>query len=333
MNEENSQLIVEVRELIRGGDFELALDRIKTASHGSSTSLYDEIVLLESRFTRLMRDNRKGLLRREDFETEVNRLTTALLSLVTEASRQFTKPEKTHETLVIHQPTVPFQELTYQQIIGINNLKQISWIEVGLRAAKNVCRILTPEGFGTGFLVGNDMVMTNNHVIGTPDLAAQSKAEFNYQQDESGGFLPAVRYELDPVGFHTSASLDYSLVRIRQDAKKPPLQSWGTLRLNPNADPTPSEHVIVIQHPNGGYKQIVLTANWVIAVKTPVLHYTTDTMPGSSGSPVFNDSWHVIAIHHAGGHLHKDTHGSVRYVNEGVLMSAIREQAASQWPQ
>jgi len=332
MTEEDSKLISEVRELIRGGDIELALDRIKATSHGCSTPLYEEVVLLESRFSRLTRDNRRGLLRRDDFETELNRLTTALLSLVAEVARVFSKTQEIHESLGSHHSTVPFHVLTHQQIIGVNNLKQISWIEVGLRAAKNVCRILTPEGFGTGFLVGNDMVMTNNHVIGTANLASKSQAEFNYQQDQFGGFLQAIRYEFDPFSYYTNANLDYSLVRIRQDARKPPLETWGCLRLNANADPTPSEHVIVIQHPNGGYKQIVLTANWVIAVEAPVVHYTTDTMPGSSGSPVFNDSWHVVAIHHAGGHLHKGSNGSIRYVNEGVLMSAIREDAASHWP-
>lgn len=333
MNNENTNLVAEVRELIREGDFELALDRIKTASHGSSTRLYEEVVLLQSRFTRLMRDHRNGLLQREDFETELNRLTFAFLSLVEEVSRALQKAQKMPETTARDGSTVPFQELAHQQIIGINNLKQISWIQIGLRAARSVCRILTPNGFGTGFLVGDALLMTNNHVIGTAELAAKSQAEFNYQQDESGGFLPAIRYELDPVNFHTNAALDYSLVRVRRDAKKVPLTNWGTVQLNANADPTPSEHVIVIQHPNGGYKQIVMTANWVIAAKPPVLHYTTDTMPGSSGSPVFNDSWHVVAIHHAGGHLHKDNHGSVRYVNEGVLMSAIREDAGSLWPQ
>ena len=30
------------------------------------------------------------------------------------------------------------------------------------------------------------------------------------------------------------------------------------------------------------------------------LHYRTDTAPGSSGSPVFNDQWEVVALHHSG---------------------------------
>ena len=31
-----------------------------------------------------------------------------------------------------------------------------------------------------------------------------------------------------------------------------------------------------------------------------MLHYETDTAPGSSGSPVFNDQWEVVALHHSG---------------------------------
>jgi V8-like Glu-specific endopeptidase len=102
---------------------------------------------------------------------------------------------------------------------------------------------------------------------------------------------------------------------------KPDIASWRHLKLNANADPVPSEHVIVVQHPNGGYKQIVLTSNYVVAIKGHVLHYTTDTMPGSSGSPVFNDSWQVVAIHHAEVQLHKDAAGRTRHVNQP---SAIR---------
>ena len=30
------------------------------------------------------------------------------------------------------------------------------------------------------------------------------------------------------------------------------------------------------------------------------MHYETDTAPGSSGSPVFNDQWEVVALHHSG---------------------------------
>ena len=61
----------------------------------------------------------------------------------------------------------------------------------------------------------------------------------------------------------------------------------------------------IIQHPGGGRKQIVFRESTLKL--TPkgkdldnVAHYTGDTKPGSSGSPVFSDAWEVIALHHSG---------------------------------
>jgi endonuclease G, mitochondrial len=103
------------------------------------------------------------------------------------------------------------------------------------------------------------------------------------------------------------------------------------LRLNPHADPIPTEHVVIIQHANGGPKQIALSANAVLQVKPPWLHYSTDTLPGSSGSPVFNDLWQVIAVHHAEGPELKRPDGYC-YSNEGVLASAIKPDLGKDWP-
>jgi hypothetical protein len=48
-------------------------------------------------------------------------------------------------------------------------------------------------------------------------------------------------------------------------------------------------HVSIIQHPSGERKQLALRENQLIDVLEDFLHYRTDTAPGSSGSPVFND--------------------------------------------
>jgi V8-like Glu-specific endopeptidase len=47
------------------------------------------------------------------------------------------------------------------------------------------------------------------------------------------------------------------------------------------------------------------------------------TIPGSSGSPVFNDAWKVIAIHHAGGELISNERGDRMFANEGILVSYL----------
>ena len=61
-----------------------------------------------------------------------------------------------------------------------------------------------------------------------------------------------------------------------------------------------SQPVNIIQHPKGEYKQLVLRENKLIDLLPQFAHYTSDTEPGSSGSPVFSDLWEVVALHHSG---------------------------------
>jgi V8-like Glu-specific endopeptidase len=175
--------------------------------------------------------------------------------------------------------------------------------------------------------------MTNHHVIPNERVATDTVIEFNYQHDFDGEQMPTYRYQLDPARFHSNSDLDYTIVGVKADPNKTNLGNWGHVLLNPNADPVTSEHVIIIQHPNGGLKQIVLTANQVVNTWEHRLQYTTDTMPGSSGAPVFNDLWQVIAIHHAGGNMKMNDKGDRRFVNEGILMSAIHADTGDFWPE
>jgi len=55
--------------------------------------------------------------------------------------------------------------------------------------------------------------------------------------------------------------------------------------------------VNIIQHPEGGYKQIVLGNNRVLELVEHFFLYEADTLPGSSGLPVFNRQWEIVALH------------------------------------
>jgi endonuclease G len=59
-----------------------------------------------------------------------------------------------------------------------------------------------------------------------------------------------------------------------------------------------NEAVSIVQHPEGADKQIALRNNHILGVMDDFIHYTTDTKTGSSGAPVFNDQWQVVALHH-----------------------------------
>lgn len=325
-------LVKEIRRLIADGETGQAIEQLKNYLHSNVPDLYNEVVIQASRYNRLRRSERVGTITGEQFEVGQNKIAKSLLDLIDELPARVARelsPLGVDVALMSKAEAIP-QGITPEKILGINNLKQISWVERGVQVSRSVCRILTPDGLGTGFLVSPETIMTNNHVIPDSEVAANSVIEFDYQQDGSGKLLPTFRYRLDPERFHTSAEFDYTLVGVRPEPGKPPLETWGQLQLNPNADPVPSEHVVIVQHPNGGLKQIVLTSNWVLATKPPVLHYITDTMAGSSGSPVFNDSWHVVAIHHAS--VPAQDNSKHQHVNEGILMSAIKPDAGDLWP-
>ena len=54
-----------------------------------------------------------------------------------------------------------------EKIIRQNNsfLDVVVWLDRLNAIVKQVCRVETPEGYGTGFLVGPDVLLTNYHVV------------------------------------------------------------------------------------------------------------------------------------------------------------------------
>jgi V8-like Glu-specific endopeptidase len=59
------------------------------------------------------------------------------------------------------------------------------------------------------------------------------------------------------------------------------------------------QSVSIIQHPKGNRKEIVLYGNRVQAVYQDFIQYETDAEPGSSGSPIFNEQWQLVGLHHS----------------------------------
>ncbi len=220
---------------------------------------------------------------------------------------------------------VPQEEDALEKIVGDKaNLEPIVWLEKAMQASKSVCRVvLSSGGLGTGFILEGGYLLTNNHVIKTRRQAQRAHIEFNYEKDANGLPKQVVQYELDATDFVTNQPLDFTRVKI-QDPRGD-LFHWGFLKINSTYAPELNEPVNIIQHPGGDYKQIALTANEVIGNNWQhYIFYNADTKPGSSGSPVFNKDWEVIAIHHAGKLLNADGTGGLQINAEGQRASANR---------
>jgi V8-like Glu-specific endopeptidase len=215
-------------------------------------------------------------------------------------------------------------DFIYEKVLGTtSNLKNISWLEMGLQKARSVGRIVTEDSYGTGFLGADGWLYTNHHVLPTAEACANSEVQFNYHLDIQGNPVRHFSYLLDASTFFTSSALDLSRVKVIDQPEKP-LAEWGFLEFTTES-PKMGEHVTIIQHPDGGRKQVALNENKVLGFYSNFIHYTTDTMPGSSGSPVFDDNWKVVGVHHAGGNLKINDAGDKRYANEAVLTRPIFE--------
>jgi V8-like Glu-specific endopeptidase len=221
-----------------------------------------------------------------------------------------------------------------ERVLGSSRFQSLGWYRTGLERCRAVAQIenQTEDGIGTGFLVDGrrlhadlpaTVLMTNGHVI--PEAVApgdaivafrgldedRTRQRFRvvrtwwYQQSERPG-IDTVLLELD----------DYP-----RNVSPAPLAN----RL-PVLDGIGTQRAYLIGHPNQlGNPQFSLQDNVILDYDETYVHYRAPSDRGSSGSPVFDSSWSLIALHHAGGfdtpRLHNK--GGTYAANEGISLSAI----------
>lgn len=246
----------------------------------------------------------------------------------------------------------PNDGLALERVLGRSDLVGINYLEIGLLVSRSVGRIQVRDisgqalGYGTGFMISPDLLLTNHHVLETPMQCRRSLVDFNFEDDASFIPRPISTFPLQPDRlFYTDETLDFSLVAVSPAALDgSSLERFGFLRLHPEPGKVlPNEYVSIIQHPHGATKQVTVRENQVSDIFDDFIHYTTDTQPGSSGAPVFNDQWMVVALHHAGVQKFDDEsrllsiHGipwtpdmgesQIQWIaNEGIRISSIFHQ-------
>jgi V8-like Glu-specific endopeptidase len=264
----------------------------------------------------------------EKYANRIENLTSGLAGLPSPA----TLPEIVKQEAIVHQDdTVSIEFLSAALAVG----RSVGRIAVP-RFEGGKQRILPGDkpwlGNGSGWMIGDGLFITNHHVVNAREVgeARAQAADFDLQGQGS-----TIWFDYDS---ETSAksqatitsvvaadpSLDYTILRVNTGAARRPL----TLNAN-DVVVLPSTYlpVNIIQHPRGHPKRIAFRNNLVSGVDGPSLRYFTDTDYGSSGSPVCDDSWRVVALHRgavqaAGVSFQgKDT----TYVNFGTVVSKLLE--------
>jgi hypothetical protein len=120
--------------------------------------------------------------------------------------------------------------------------------------------------------------------------------------------------------------IDLPVIPFPRDPFLPPFRictnagtKYGHVKLRKTIAYVTNEYLNIIQHPSGNRKQVALQDNTLSNIFTNHIRYTSDTEPGSSGSPVFDNRWDLLALHHAAGEFS----GGVWVSNQGVRIDKI----------
>lgn len=220
-----------------------------------------------------------------------------------------------------------------EKVFGAERFQSLRWFREALERCRTVARIEDEyeEGIGTGFLLEGRalkdsfpavVMMTNAHVI--PEGISPEDAYITFRGLDTPGDIGRFRVER-VLWFSSSKELDATVLVLQNlpsdvtpcpvAAKPPPL------------DDTPPPRAFIVGHPRGGLQPMFsIQDNLMLDFDEVKVHYRAPTEPGSSGSPVFDRYWKLIALHHAGSEEMPKLHGGGTYqANEGIWIGRIKE--------
>lgn len=224
-----------------------------------------------------------------------------------------------------------------EAVLGGTRFKNLQWYKNGLLRCRAVARILTIDGdpVGTGFLVAGKelhpnlpclVLVTNGHVIPEQIRPERAVAVFHGADTPLGQTAPQFRIAhhcwYSPSGYSDLDTTILELTGYPHGVEPLPLAE----PLGPK--PVPDQRAYVIGHPTGlDQPQFSLQDNLLLEYDHRVMRYRSPTEHGSSGSPVFDDDWGLIGVHHATGTDLPRLHGGgTEPANEGIRFEAILDR-------
>lgn len=235
----------------------------------------------------------------------------------------------------------------FEKAIGPSDIQPCWFLTLGAEIRRTVGRIHIRDvngrriGWGTGFLVAPNLLVTNQHVLDSLEIARHSWVEFDYEETFTGELLPSAIFELVPDTFFVSSpakgGMDYVLVAVASRARPNNQRSGADLAefgynviIQQEGKLVKGELVHSIHHPEGQPRQVSLRENRLMALQDPALqdvwmHYETDTEQGSSGAPLYNNQWQVVGIHHSGVEKRDDA-GNVLAIGGEIWKAEMGER-------
>jgi V8-like Glu-specific endopeptidase len=272
-------------------------------------------------------------------ETCADRLASIIERHVVRTQRRWSVDPRRARELATH-PDELEKNFSGEKTFTVSHLRSM------LALCPNIGCVVDASGvrLGTGFLMlGStfglkpDLVfVTNAHVVSTtvPQALRPADARIIFEIESSSAGAPR-HHAIDEILF-TSEPEEVGRVLDKPEKLDVTIVSLKTLpdgvRGIPRAAnvplPSPTTKAFVVGHPKAGPLQFSLNDSVLLDVcrYERLMHYRTPTEPGSSGSPVFNAKWEVVALHHAGSQKARRLNGLGEYqANEAITLQSIRQ--------
>lgn len=193
----------------------------------------------------------------------------------------------------------------------------VSYLAKGAKAARAVVKLRMKFGaawyLGTAFLISPTRLLTAFHNVESEGArATEIEAIFDYEASVGGVEAEGTRVACLMDTAQGEAEDDWAVIDI--DVPREGITPLTLAKMPAQAQ----DRVAIIQHPGGMAKQVALHNNLVTYADDTRLQYLTDTLKGSSGAPVFNADWEVVAVHHAGGDLKVPGTKDIVFRNQGT---------------
>ncbi|MEO1015158.1 MAG: trypsin-like peptidase domain-containing protein [Pseudomonadota bacterium] len=152
----------------------------------------------------------------------------------------------------------------------------------------------------TASIIAPDLILTNHHCIpGDPKYGPITGLNLVMGFYDGADETTVVRYVVDPSPVETNKDLDYAILRVEGR----PSDRFGAVRILAE-DPTPGASLMVFHHPLGRPKHVTRSNCRVprsFTFTSDRIAHSCDTLPGSSGAPVFAELGRgVLGLHYGG---------------------------------